>query len=102
MNSLYHTRSISATPNCNSIPCSSISSRLAVPPPASNSFVSSLLIRSFKRPYQSYTHLRSQSRSDPRSNDQEQEQDVEEDPDAQVQDLRVPDHWLDPSRALEV
>ncbi|KAF3436379.1 hypothetical protein FNV43_RR23471 [Rhamnella rubrinervis] len=101
MNSLHHTRSISATPNCNSIPFSSISSRLTVPvpAPASISIISSLLIRSSKRPSQSYTLLKSQPRSDPRSNDQEQE--VQEDPDARVQDLRVPDHWLDPSRALK-
>ncbi|KAJ7972879.1 Auxin response factor [Quillaja saponaria] len=40
--------------------------------------------------------LRSQSRPYPQSNEEE-----EEDPETQVEDLRVPDNWLVPSKALE-
>ncbi|GLT42529.1 hypothetical protein SLA2020_165230 [Shorea laevis] len=45
---------------------------------------------------QPLTILRSQSSSDPRSNEEEMQ-----DPETLVQDLRVPDHWLLPSKALE-
>jgi hypothetical protein len=48
----------------------------------------------------SLTVLSYQSHPNPLSNEE-----IEEDPDgqdAQVQDLRVPDHWLVPSKALEV
>ncbi|XP_015891616.3 uncharacterized protein LOC107426043 [Ziziphus jujuba] len=96
MNSLYYTRSM-AVSNCNSIPCSTISSTLTVPPSTFNFFISSLLSK--RTPNLSYTVLRSQCRSNPPRNKQEQQ--VEENPDAQVQDLRVPDHWLVPTRALE-
>ncbi|KAL4603149.1 hypothetical protein ACB092_10G104500 [Castanea dentata] len=51
----------------------------------------------------SLTVLKSQSRPNPLTNGYENEEE-EEDPDgqnAQVEDLRVPDHWLDPSKALE-
>lgn len=52
----------------------------------------------------SLTVLKSQSHPNPLTNGYEDEEE-EEDPDgqnAQVEDLRVPDHWLDPSKALEV
>ena len=51
------------------------------------------------RPTRRYlpTILRSQSSPYPQSNDEE-EQDIE----GQVEDLRVPDDWLVPSKALEV
>lgn len=51
----------------------------------------------------SLTVLKSRSHPNPITNGYEDEE--EEDPDgqnAQVEDLRVPDHWLDPSKALEV
>nr|XP_023891968.1 uncharacterized protein LOC112003974 isoform X2 [Quercus suber]POE61365.1 hypothetical protein CFP56_40972 [Quercus suber] len=51
----------------------------------------------------SLTVLNSQSHPNPLTNGFEDEEE-EEDPDgqnAQVEDLRVPDHWLDPSKALE-
>ncbi|XP_075642539.1 uncharacterized protein LOC142613907 isoform X1 [Castanea sativa] len=51
----------------------------------------------------SLTVLKSQSHPNPLTNGYEDEEE-EEDPDgqnAQVEDLRVPDHWLDPSKALE-
>ncbi|KDP28077.1 hypothetical protein JCGZ_13848 [Jatropha curcas] len=43
------------------------------------------------------TVVRSQSPSNPQSRSKEEEDDAE----AQVQDLRVPDHWLLPSKALQ-
>lgn len=49
-----------------------------------------------KRTQRSFIVLRSQSSSEPRENQQGQ------DPESLVQDLRVPDHWLLPSNALEV
>lgn len=100
MKSLHHAHLVTATPSSNSIPFSTISCRLAVLAPAFNPFDSSLLIRSSKRSHRSYTVLRSQSPSGPHGNDHEKG--LVEDPDAQVQDLRVPDHWLDPATALEV
>lgn len=48
-----------------------------------------------KRTQRSFIVLRSQSSSEPRENQQGQ------DPESLVQDLRVPDHWLLPSNALE-
>lgn len=53
----------------------------------------------------SLTVLKSRSHPNPITNGYEDEDEEEEDPDgqnAQVEDLRVPDHWLDPSKALEV
>ncbi|KAI4301337.1 hypothetical protein L6164_034625 [Bauhinia variegata] len=48
------------------------------------------------RPSFSLTIFRSQSRSYSSSNERQ-----DEDPDAQVEDLRVPERWLTPSKALE-
>ncbi|XP_022771040.1 uncharacterized protein LOC111314182 [Durio zibethinus] len=48
-----------------------------------------------KRTQSSLIILRSQSSSEPRENQQGQ------DPETLVQDLRVPDHWLLPSKAME-
>lgn len=49
-----------------------------------------------KRTQPSLLPLRSQSSSEPPANQQRQ------DPETLVEDLRIPDHWLLPSKALEV
>ncbi|XVF72532.1 hypothetical protein PTKIN_Ptkin12aG0128700 [Pterospermum kingtungense] len=49
-----------------------------------------------KRTQRSFIVLRSQSSSEPRENQQGQDH-----PETLVQDLRVPDHWSLPSKALE-
>lgn len=61
---------------------------------------------SFQPLKHSLTGLKSQPHPNPQSNAHGRgEEEEEEDPDAQeaqVQELRVPDHWLVPSKALEV
>ncbi|XP_007199293.2 uncharacterized protein LOC18766625 [Prunus persica] len=105
MKSLYPTRPIAAVPKFNSTSYTKISAITNVATPTLNFWVSSPHpIRSlnyFPKPHP-HTALRSQSPSNPQSNKQEKDEvEEEEDPDAQVQDLVVPEHWLVPSKALE-
>ncbi|KAL5561575.1 hypothetical protein UlMin_031322 [Ulmus minor] len=89
MKLLCSTRPITA------ISCSTISNRLLLATPSPNFYVSSLPIQIPKKTHQSFAVLRAHSLSDSQNND------LEDDPDAQVEDLRVPDSWLVSSRALE-
>lgn len=93
MKSLYAARIITAIPKFNSASCNKI-------PPKLNFSGSSQPIRTQIDLRNSHSARRSQSPSNPLRN--EQETDEEEDPDAQVQDLTVPEHWSVPSKALEV
>ncbi|PON57193.1 hypothetical protein PanWU01x14_176070 [Parasponia andersonii] len=96
MKSMYCTSPITALSNPNSL----ISHRpIMFASPSHNFLDSSLQIRILKRTQNSFTASRSQSR--PSSQMGSRELENGEDPDAQVEDLRVPDHWLVPSRALE-
>lgn len=92
MKSLYAARIITAIPKFNSASCNKIQPKL-------NFSGSSQPIRTQIDLRNSHSARRSQSPSNPLRN--EQETDEEEDPDAQVQDLTVPEHWLAPSKALE-
>uniref|UniRef100_A0A5B7CA58 Uncharacterized protein n=1 Tax=Davidia involucrata TaxID=16924 RepID=A0A5B7CA58_DAVIN len=82
------------TPNRHSLPCSKFHSTLTVGTHTLNFPVSSRPTC----PAKSYLSFASIQRSHSNSNPQS---DGREDPEAQVQDLRVPDYWLDPSKALE-
>lgn len=106
MKSLYPTRPIAAVPKFNSTSYTKISAITNVATPTLNFWVSSphpiRSLNDFPKPHP-HTALRSQSPSNPQSNKQEKDEvEEEEDPDAQVQDLVVPEHWLVPSKALEV
>lgn len=97
MKSLYAARTITAIPKFNSSSYNTISARTNLAVSALNFLVPSQPILAKIVLFQSQTALRSQSASNP-----ETQVDEEEDPDAQVQDLSVPEHYLVPSKALEV
>ncbi|KAA8543168.1 hypothetical protein F0562_021337 [Nyssa sinensis] len=80
--------------NRHSLPCSKSNCALKIGTHTLNFLVSSR----FTCPAKSHLSFTSIQRSYSDSNPQS---DGEEDLEGQVQDLRVPDHWLDPSKALE-
>ncbi|XP_004292623.1 PREDICTED: uncharacterized protein LOC101299160 [Fragaria vesca subsp. vesca] len=96
MKSLYAARTITAIPKLSSSSCNNISARTNLAVPALNVLVQSQPIVTKFVLSKLQTALRSQSASNP-----ETQVDEEEDPDAQVQDLSVPEHYLVPSKALE-
>ena len=98
MKSLYCTCPITALPNSNSTQPHRLITFASSSP---NFLVSSLLrIRILKTTQISDTALISHSRLNSQMGHQELEEG--DDPDAHVEVLKVPDHWLVPSRALEV
>ncbi|KAF4382898.1 hypothetical protein G4B88_021681 [Cannabis sativa] len=68
------------------------STTFAFASPSPNFFLSSLQFRALNKTLNQHLYKALTSHSAPE----------EEEPDAQVEDLRVPDQWLPPSRALEV
>ncbi|KAB2605213.1 hypothetical protein D8674_004930 [Pyrus ussuriensis x Pyrus communis] len=87
---------ITSVPKFHLPSCTNISALVNVATPALNFRFSPHPIRHRNDLRKSQTAVRSQFSSNPQSNEQE-----EDDPDAQVQDLVVPQHWLTPSKALE-
>ena len=97
MKSLYGDRTVTAIPKLTSVGCNRFSARTNLAVPALNFLVpSQSLVRKIVL-FQPQTALRSQSASNP-----ETQMDGEEDPDAQVEALTIPEHYLLPSKALEV
>ncbi|XP_052211247.1 uncharacterized protein LOC127814059 isoform X2 [Diospyros lotus] len=75
------------TPNCNSACCSKLPIRSGI---------------RFRVSSRGYLQCASTGRSDFRSYSSPSHEEEEEEPqEGQVQELRVPEHWLDPSKALE-
>ena len=92
MNALHFSPPMAAISSCNStaVPRSTVSLNFLA--------VSSLPIRCPSRIFGSHTCRRSWSQTNSQSSDRE----ADGDDDAQVEDLRVPDNWSEPSKALEV
>lgn len=100
MKSLQALRPVPAFSSSSSLSRSPVFLKLTVVLPSLDFSMSSLAIPAPKRIHRSHTALRSQSGPNSEMGDREEEE--EEDPDALVEDLRVPHHWLEPSKALEV
>ena len=89
----FHTRT--TIPNSNDLQFSKLHSALTIGTSALNFEVNSQPTPPLKGHLRNRSVPRSQSSSDPQSYEEGDEETL-------VQDLRVPDHWLNPSKALEV
>ncbi|RVW55012.1 hypothetical protein CK203_093112 [Vitis vinifera] len=88
----FHTRT--TIPNSNDLQFSKLHSALTIGTSALNFEVNSQPTPPLKGHLRNRSVPRSQSSSDPQSYEEGDEETL-------VQDLRVPDHWLNPSKALE-